>query len=181
MSMFSMNFRIIPNGCYVEIENEFWNVKGESSIEKDAFIDYLVDSGIDILVDSELKDEHMSRYLINQGIEMQLITFQGKIRCIEFRICLSWYEEAINELYDILRILLKKYELFDWITNDSGEKIDELEVFKDNHIRYDKLKIEVFKRKYTKNIRLTEGEFYHYSKHHYLKFKRELKRYKKIR
>lgn len=183
MGMLSMNFRILPGGYHIETVNDCWKVCGSSSVKEVELLNVLVSSGIDIMQNVNYASESSNTYLLNQGIEMLIWSENNNVSHLEFRICLSWYEEAIKELYDILMIIKTKFEILDWVTNDEGMDIDSYEAFREVHVHFNKEKIDIYKKSdYIQNMRLTEAELVQYEKkkNSLLGFRRNLKNYRKI-
>lgn len=106
------------------------------------------------------------------------------VTCIQFRICLSWYELGLKELYDILKYIQEEYVVYDWVYNDKGLLIGDYEEFYNRHTKFNQDKIDIFRKSFSeKGVRLTEGELYEYQRKKNKKifrFKRNLERYRRL-
>lgn len=180
--MLSMNIRILPEECHVETSKGCWLSVGKSSIDENELLHLLLSKGIDVMKNKRTGDTGSNSYLINKGIEMLICSAENMVECLEFRICFSWYEEAIKELYDILVTIDNKYRIYDWLDNNKGLEIDDYQSFMERHIKYNKGKIDMYNQSgYVKNIRLTEGEVYKYRKWFMFRRKRSFKNYTTIK
>lgn len=179
MGLQSLNFRILPKGCYIEKIDDCWKVCGQSSMKEANLLSILSFAKVDIMINTHSSIENANEYLLNKGIEMLVWLANDKIQYLELRVCLSWYEEAIKELFDMLYIINREYELYDWINNEEGIPIDDYQSFRDAHISYNTDKIELYKRSdYAKNVRLTEGELGSYKNKTIFGYRRNFKYYK---
>ena len=162
MGMNSLVVRVLPQGCYIDVLDNMWNVKGKSTLSRDSVMKSLVIKHVVIYED--IRHER-NVYLLNQGIEMLMDIRNDFVTCIQFKICLSWYESGLKELYDVLQYMQQGHILFDWVCNDEGLPIGNFEDFYNRHIKFNQDKIDIFRKSFNeKEVCLTEGELYEFER-----------------